>query len=61
MIIKEYFMTRLDGIRLYKNYSSEGFYLIQDQTGYRYDVAIDVENSPYTYTETVEKIETSNN
>ena len=29
-----------------------GFYIIQNETGVQYDEAIDVENAPYTYSET---------
>lgn len=34
-----------------------GFYIMQNETGAMYDKATDVENSPYTYSETTEKIE----
>ena len=57
MVVKEFYRTREDGVNLYINYSDEGFYIIQDQTGIKYAGAIDVENAPYTYTETDEKIE----
>lgn len=51
MIIKQLYRTRSDGVRLYKSYSDEGKMLLQNETGNKYDVAIDVENAPYTYTE----------
>lgn len=57
MIQKELFMTRKDGIKLYKTYSDEDFYIIQNETGYKYIAAIDVENAEYTYSESDEKIE----
>ena len=57
MVVKEFYLTREDGVNLYRSYSNEGFYIIQDQTGNKYEEAIDVENSPYTYTETDEKVE----
>lgn len=57
MIRKDYYMTREDGVRLFKTYSDEGFRILQQQTGIVYDVAIDVENAPYTYSETGDKIE----
>ena len=60
MIRKEYYMTRKDGVRLFKNYSDKGFRILQQQTGIVYDEAIDVENAPYTYSETGDKIEVSN-
>lgn len=57
MIRKEYYMTRKDGVRLFKTYSDAGFRILQQQTGIVYDVAIDVENASYTYSETGDKIE----
>ena len=59
-----YYMTRSDGVKLYRfaapNIKNEKtgewwppkFKIRQDQTGVLYDEAIDVENTPYTYTET---------
>lgn len=51
-IKKEFYRTREDGVNLYRNYSDEGFYIIQNETGVEYDEAIDVEDAPYTYSET---------
>ena len=34
-----------------------GFYILQNETGIEYDEAIDVENAPYTYSETDKPIE----
>ena len=59
MIKKEFYITRKDGVNLYKTYSDNGVYILQEQTGYEYDIAIDVENAPYTYIETDKKIEES--
>ena len=56
MIKREYYLTREDGVNLYRTYSDEGFKIRQIQTGIIYDEAIDVENAPYTYTETKELI-----
>ncbi|EOZ2853483.1 hypothetical protein ACQQ4G_003133 [Listeria monocytogenes] len=56
MIKREFYRTRKDGVNLYKTYSDDGFYIIQNETGAKYDIAIDIENVPYTYTETNEKI-----
>ena len=56
MIRKVFYETRLDGVNLYRTYSDEGFKIKQKQTGAIYDEAIDVENAPYTYTETKELI-----
>lgn len=57
MIVREYFETRKDGVKLYRTYSDEKFYIKQMPTEVIYDEAIDVEDAPYTYIETEEKIE----
>ena len=57
MIIKEFYETRFDGANLYRNYSDEGYYIIQNETGAEYEEAIDIEGAPYTYTESDKKIE----
>lgn len=44
MIIREFYMTRDDGVKLYRTYSDQGF-RIQQETGAVYDEAIDVEDS----------------
>lgn len=61
-VIGVYYMTRSDGVRLFRfavpntktgdEWDSPQFKIRQDQTGTLYDEAIDVENAPYTYTET---------
>ena len=56
MIKREYYLTREDGVNLYRNYSDEGFKIKQKQTGIIYDEAIDVEEAKYTYVETKELI-----
>lgn len=56
MIIKEEYTTRADGVKLFRNYSDEGKLLIQNETGIKYAEAIDVENAPYTYTESDEDV-----
>lgn len=53
----DYYNTRSDGVRLFRTYSDEGYMLLQNETGIEYSEAIDVENAPYTYTETENKIE----
>lgn len=58
MIIKELYMTRQDGVKLFRNYSDEGKRIVQNETGYVYDEAVDVENASYTYTESEELVET---
>ena len=51
MIVKEEYMTRTDGVKLFRTYSDAGKYVVQNETGIAYAEAIDVENAPYTYTE----------
>lgn len=58
MVIKEFFMTRTDGVNLFRTYSDEGKMLIQNETGIQYSEAVDVEGSGYTYTESDKPIET---
>jgi hypothetical protein len=57
MIIKEFCETRFDGVNLYRTYSDEGVYIVQNETGAEYAEAIDVEGAPYTYSETDKPIE----
>lgn len=57
MIVKEEYKTRADGVKLFRIYSDEGKQIIQNETGIVYDEAIDVENAPYTYTESDEDVE----
>lgn len=54
-------MTRKDGVRLYKTYSDQNYYIKQLPTNIIYSEAIDVENAPYTYEETNEVIEVEDN
>lgn len=51
MIKKELYMTRSDGVKLYRTYSDSGKGLLQIETGTTYSEAIDVENTAYTYQE----------
>ena len=57
MLKREFYRTRNDGVNLYRSYSDEGFLIKQIETGQLYQEAIDVEDAPYTYEETKEKIE----
>ena len=57
MIVREFYKTRNDGVNLYRTYSDEQFKIQQEQTKNIYDEAIDVEDAPFTYIETTEKIE----
>lgn len=52
MVIKEYYGTRSDGVRLYRTYSDIGVIIHKVGTDEFYDEAVDVENAPYTYEET---------
>lgn len=54
MIIKELYLIRDDGVKLFRTYSDENRKLIQNETGIVYSEAIDVENAPYTYSESDE-------
>ena len=56
MIIREFYRTREDGVNLFLTYSDENKMLIQNETGIEYAEAIDVENAPYTYSESTNYI-----
>lgn len=56
-IVREYYKTRKDGVTLYRTYSDEQFKIHKIGTEEIYDEAIDVENAPFEYEETTEKIE----
>lgn len=53
MAIKtEFYITRDDGVNLYRTYSDNAVMIHKVGTDEVYDEAIDVENSGYTYEET---------
>ena len=52
MIQTEFYMTRKDGVKLYRTFSDADMMIRQNETQRLYGEAIDVENSGYTYTET---------
>lgn len=54
MIVSEFYMTRRDGVNLYRSYSDGGFYI--ERNGERYEEAIDPEGAERVYTETTEPI-----
>lgn len=56
MIVRELYRKRKDGVNLYRTYSDAGLSLIRND-GVEYDEAIDVEDAPYTYTESTNKVE----
>lgn len=57
MIVREFYKTRKDGVSLYRTYSDEQFMIHKIGTEETYSEAIDVENAPFEYEETTEKIE----
>jgi hypothetical protein len=60
MVVKEFYKTRKDGVNLYRNYSDKNLRIQKVSTDEIYDEAIDIENAPYLYVETTEKIEVEN-
>lgn len=53
MIDTVFYRTREDGVNLYRTFTDQNVYIHQEQTGVNYPIeAIDVEDAPYTYTET---------
>lgn len=50
-VTRKYYITRNDGVRLYKTYSDQNKYIKQLPAEVIYDVAIDVETAPYYYIE----------
>lgn len=57
MIQRELFMTRTDGVKLYRTWSDANVRIRQLPSGLIYDEAIDVESAQWTYEETDEPIE----
>lgn len=60
MIIREFYMTRKDGVDLYKTSSDKKVYIIKQGTNEKYDEAIDIESASYIYEETEEIIDYGN-
>jgi hypothetical protein len=56
-IVKEFYITRNDGVNLYRTYSDENYKIKKVGTDEVYDEAVDVENSNFEYEETTEKVE----
>lgn len=56
MIVKEYFTTRKDGIKLYRTYSDINKIIHKIGTNEEYLDAIDVETAKYVYEETDKEI-----
>lgn len=56
MIVKEYFMTRKDGVKLCRSYSDANKIIYKIGTNEEYIDAIDVETAKYVYEETDKEI-----
>lgn len=56
MVIREFYLTREDGINLYRIYSDEGFEIQKVGTNEIYGESIDVEDADFEYIETKRKI-----
>ena len=56
MVVKEFYRTREDGVNLYRFYSDKEETIRKVGTNEIYSSAVDVENAPYTYEETGEKL-----
>lgn len=57
MIQREFYVTRYDGVNLYKTYSNSNLYIRKVGTDEIYREAIDVESADFTYEETETLIE----
>ena len=57
MIQKEFYMTRKDGVNLFRTYSDANKYIKKVGIEEEYSEAIDIEGAPYTYEETEKEIE----
>lgn len=56
-IIKDFYKTREDGVKLYRTYSDKNFMIHKIGTEEIYDEAIDVETASYEYEETDTPVE----
>lgn len=57
MIVREFYLTRKDGVNLYRTYSDTNKYIRKVGTEEEYSEAIDIESAPYEYVETDRVIE----
>ena len=57
MIRVEFYITRKDGVNLYRTYSDEGYQIRKIGTNEVYAEAIDIEDSGFLYEETNEHCE----
>lgn len=58
MIKREFYMTRRDGVNLYRTYSDKSVQIRKVGTDEIYDEAVDIAYAPYIYEETDIPIET---
>lgn len=61
MIVREFYLTRNDGVKLYRTYSDENKYIRKVGTDEVYSEAVDIEGANYQYEETeivIEETET---
>lgn len=58
MLKREFYITRSDGVNLYRTYSDEGLEIQKVGTDEVYDEAIDVEGAPFVYEELTTPINT---
>ena len=56
MLIRELYDTREDGVKLYRTYSDENYFIRKIGTNQFYEDALDIENTPFEYAETNKKI-----
>lgn len=61
MVIREFYLTREDGINLYRIYSDKGFEIKKVGTNEVYSESIDVEDAGFEYVETNRKIPVHHN
>lgn len=57
MIVREFYLTRKDGVNLYRTYSNENKYIKKVGTEEEYSEVIDIDGAPYEYVETDRVIE----
>ena len=52
MIVREFYLTRKDGVNLYRTYSDQNKYIQKVGTQEVYSEAVDIESKRYEYVET---------
>ena len=56
MVIREQIGETAQGVKLFRHHSDAGKFLIQQETGIRYEEAVDVEGAGFTYIESTVSI-----